>query len=69
MWKVPVKVDGFNGPINYPSICPLTPARGKAFCSAHIREAKELSIPTDIKEFLQSKEANNDGEGTYFSRD
>ena len=69
MWKVSVKVDGF-GKVNYPSICPLTPVRGKAFCSSHIETAKKANIESDLKKFLQkcdSESINMEGEagGNY----
>ena len=34
MWKVPMTVSGF-GDVNYPTICPLSPDRGHAFCKSH----------------------------------
>jgi hypothetical protein len=39
MWKVPVALEGY-GKINYPSVCPLTPVRGKGFCDAHVKVAE-----------------------------
>ena len=53
MWHVPVFVDGFAKPINYPSICPLSPERGKAFCAQHCSDACNGGIPTGLHEFLQ----------------
>ena len=38
MWKVPVMLTSF-GKINYPSICPLSPKRGQAFCQSHCEKA------------------------------
>lgn len=53
MWHVPVFVDGFAKPINYPSICPISPERGKAFCKQHCSDACGVGIPTGLHEFLQ----------------
>ncbi|CAB3993607.1 Hypothetical predicted protein [Paramuricea clavata] len=57
MWKVPVVIEGF-GKINYPSVCPLTPVRGKAFCDAHVKVAEKQQIKTDLREFLKSCGSN-----------
>ena len=53
MWKVPVEIKGF-GQINYPSVCPLTPVRGKAFCTIHVAAAEKQQIKTDLKAFLKT---------------
>ena len=53
MWHVPVFLNGFAIPINYPSICPLFPERGKAFCKQHCSDACNGGIPTGLHEFLQ----------------
>jgi hypothetical protein len=52
MWKVPVSIPGF-GQINYPSICPLSPKRGHAFCEKHCIKAGQLGYPTELKEFYK----------------
>ena len=59
MWKVPVVIEGF-GTINYPSICPLTPVRGKGFCVAHVKVAEQHQIKTELREFLKSCGFNED---------
>lgn len=59
MWKVPVEIKGF-GQINYPSVCPLTPVRGKAFCSTHVAAAEKQQIKTDLKAFLKTCGLNDD---------
>ena len=51
MWKVPIDIPGF-GKINYPSVCPLSPKRGHAFCHVHCERAHALGYPTDLKKFL-----------------
>ncbi len=53
MWKVPVTIHGF-GKINYPSVCPLSPKRGQAFCEAHCGKANQLGIPTELRKFYRS---------------
>jgi len=53
MWNVPVVVDGFDSPVNYPNICPLSPQKGKAFCQHHCDDASKGGIPTGLREFLQ----------------
>jgi hypothetical protein len=52
MWKVPIELVGF-GKINYPSICPLTPKRGHAFCEKHCKNAQTQGYPTKLREFLK----------------
>lgn len=52
MWKVPVSLEGF-GKINYPSVCPLSPKRGHAFCEAHCEKAQTLGYVTELKKFLE----------------
>jgi len=52
MWKVPVSIPGF-GNVNYPSICPLSPKRGHAFCEKHCMKAKQLGFPSGLREFDQ----------------
>ena len=51
MWKVPITLAGF-GTINYPSVCPLSPKCGHAFCEEHCRKASLLGYPTELKPFL-----------------
>ena len=68
MWKVPVNVSGF-GTVNYPSVCPLTPVRGKAFYKVHMDIAKKENVKTEMKEFLRScgineEESSETGTGT-----
>jgi hypothetical protein len=58
MWKVPVLISGF-GKINYPSICPLSPRRGHAFCEAHCVKAIQLGFPTELREFYKSCGVND----------
>ena len=53
MWKVPIETDGFQNLINYPSICPLSPMRGQAFCTVHCEMAKSVAIPHGIHDFLK----------------
>jgi len=53
MWYVPVKVEGLATEVNYPSVCPLSPERGKVFCKQHCIDACEGNIPTGLHEFLQ----------------
>ena len=52
MWKVPVTVSGF-GDVNYPTICPLSPDRGHAFCKSHCIMAKAAGYPSELRPFLQ----------------
>ena len=52
MWKVPINLEGF-GTVNYPSICPLSPKRGHAFCEEHCRKASELKYPSELRPFLK----------------
>ena len=53
MWYVPVTVEGLAKAVNYPSICPLSPERGNAFCKKHCADACNKNIPTGLHEFLQ----------------
>jgi len=53
MWKVPISVDGFENQVNYPSICPLSPERGEAFCKIHCEMAAKSNIPHGLHEFLR----------------
>ena len=53
MWKVPIEIDGFQNLINYPSICPLSPMRGQAFCTVHCEMARSVAIPHGIHDFLK----------------
>lgn len=67
MWEVPVVVDGFDRPINYPSVCPLSPQRGKAFCKQHCDDACKGGLPTGLEEFLRFcglRNNNNSGSCT-----
>lgn len=52
MWKVPVSISGF-GKVNYPSICPLSPKRGKAFFEAHCAKANQFGFPTELRSFYK----------------
>ena len=52
MWKVPVTVAGF-GKVNYPSICPLSPKRGHAFCEAHCKKAQAMGYGTGLKDLYK----------------
>ena len=52
MWKVPINLAGF-GTIKYPSICPLSPKRGHAFCEEHCRKASRLGFPSELRLFLK----------------
>ncbi len=52
MWKVPVVIPGF-GKINYPSVCPLSPKRGQAFCPMHCEKAQALGYATELRMFLK----------------
>jgi hypothetical protein len=52
MWKVPVSIEEF-GPVNYPSVCPLSPKRGHAFCKTHCEKAQKLGIPDGLKDFYR----------------
>lgn len=53
MWKVPIQIEGFRKAINYPDICPLSPERGKAFCTYHCTIAAQAKIPCGLHEFLK----------------
>lgn len=63
MWNVPVKVDGLAKEVNYPSLCPLSPEKGKAFCKQHCDDACKGNIPTGLREFLHH--CGVIGTGTY----
>ena len=63
MWNVPVTVDGLAREVNYPSICPLSPEKGKAFCKKHCEDACKGNIPTGLREFL--RHCGITGTGTY----
>lgn len=66
MWNVPVTVDGLAREVNYPSICPLSPEKGKAFCKKHCEDACKGNIPTGLREFLRHcgiKGTGNHGHG------
>ena len=52
MWKVPVSIPGF-GNVNYPSICPLSPKHGHAFCEKHCMKDEQLGFPSGLREFYQ----------------
>ena len=52
MWKVPVVIPEF-GNVNYPSICPLSPKRGYAFCEKHCMQASQLGYPAELKAFYK----------------
>jgi hypothetical protein len=52
MWKVPVSVSGF-GKINYPSICPLSPKRGHAFCNEHSEKAQAMGYETGLRDLYK----------------
>ena len=52
MWKVPVSIPGF-GKVNYPSICPLSPKRGHAFCPTHCEKGQALGYPTELRAFFK----------------
>lgn len=45
-------VPGF-GETNYPSICPLSPQRGHAFCVKHCAMAVAAGYPLDLRSFLK----------------
>ena len=61
MWKVPVRIDGYEKQINYPSICPLSPERGKAFCTNHCATAQKATV--GLHKFLihSGKEKSKNG--------
>lgn len=68
MWYIPVTVEGLAKAVNYPSICPLSPERGKAVCKKHCADAcnKNIHVPTGLHEFLQH--CGVKGKGTTASR-
>ena len=53
MWHVPIQVQGFTKPLNYPSICPLSPQKGMAFCQEHCVVATKAGLPTGLHDFLK----------------
>jgi hypothetical protein len=53
MWKVPIHIEGF-GKVNYPSVCPLSPKRGHAFCDAHCKNAEMLGYPSKTNKFFKN---------------
>lgn len=67
MWKLPIHINGFKSPLNYPDVCPLSPVRGQAFCTLHCEMGNHLSIPTGLHDFLKfCKESDGNAvEGLY----
>ena len=67
MWHVPIQVQGFNKPLNYPSICPLSPERGMAFCKEHCSIASESGLPTGLQDFLKCCSTKEKPEGNIIN--
>lgn len=45
--------------INYPSICPLSPRCGHAFCPSHCENTQAMGYPTRLRDFLKKRDVSD----------